>query len=93
MIMRIMNKLYANEWSQYRNYFRPNTKLISKIRMNAKYRKIYQTPSTPYLKLMASEQINSEAKIKLATQYNKLDPFELKKQIEAQMKAIFKYIP
>ena len=84
-----MNDLLANEWSQYQNHFLPTAKLIKKTRVNSKYKRKYDDPQTPYARLMASPDISSAAKIKLAAQHNKLNPFILKKEIERKLTAIF----
>jgi hypothetical protein len=91
-LVDLMNDLLANEWSQFQNHFMPNTKLIKKTRINSKYKKEYDAPQTPYARLMASPDISSTAKIKLAAQHNKLNPFILKKEIERKLTAIFSLV-
>lgn len=87
-----MNKLYANEWSELGNYFCPTLKLIEKTRINSKYKRKYDQPKTPYQRLIESNTISDEIKIKLNTSYQALDPFKLKASIERQLKAIFKLV-
>lgn len=88
-LVALMNDLLANEWSQFQNHFMPNAKLIKKTRINSKYKRVYDDPQTPYARLMASPDISGTAKIKLAAQHNKLNPFILKKEIERKLTAIF----
>ena len=87
-----MNDLYANEWSYYNNFFRPSQKLIEKIRINSKYKKKYGTPKTPYLRVMESEYISGQKKDTLKKMYHRLNPFELKRNIENKLSAIFKEV-
>lgn len=88
-ILDAVNDLYSNEWSFYNNYFRPSLKLIEKIKINSKYTKKYDIPKTPYERVMNSDDISKEKKEKLKLIFNKLNPFELKKSIDSQLKAIF----
>jgi hypothetical protein len=62
-----MNDLYANEWSLYQNHFCPSMKLLEKKRINSKYHKKYDSPRTPYERVMASEHVSDEAKEHLKT--------------------------
>ena len=87
-----MNDLYSNEWSVYNNYFRPSQKLITKTKINSKYIKKYDTPKTPYQRVLDSEYIPEEKKDELKKIYNQLNPFELKNKIEYKLKQIFKNV-
>jgi len=88
-LVDLLNDLYKNEWSLYNNFFCPSLKLKSKHRINSKYVKKYETPKTPYQRVMASEFVSKEAKQKLAETLLLLNPFALKKNIEAKLKLIF----
>ncbi len=50
---KALNELY-DAYRLYVNFFLPSAKLVSKVRVGAKVRKIYDTPQTPYQRLMAS---------------------------------------
>ena len=65
-------------------------KLVSKERINSKYRKKYDSPKTPYHRLLESDQLPDEEKQKLQKRYNQLNPFLLKKIIERKLSNIFK---
>jgi hypothetical protein len=67
-------------------------KLLEKERINSKYRKKYDTPQTPYHRVMASDQITDEAKERLKTVHQSLNPFILKKIIEKKLRVIFKHV-
>jgi hypothetical protein len=91
-MIKYMNALYRKEWSQYQNFFIPNSKLISKERVGAKYKKIYDTPKTAYQRVLESSFVDDTAKEKLKEAYNKLDPFKLKASIERKLSLIFKHV-
>jgi hypothetical protein len=88
-LVDLMNDLLRHEWSWYQNHFCPSMKLQSKSRVGSKYKKIYDTPQTPYQRLMKSEHVSNEAKIKLSSIHLKLNPFELKRVIEQKLNKIF----
>ena len=91
-LVKPMNDLYANEWSCYNNLFRPSQKLIEKTRINSKYKRKYDIPKTPYLRVMESEHISEQKKEALKKMYQNLNPFELKTKIENKLRAIFKEV-
>lgn len=88
-LMPVINDLYANEWSLFNNFFRPNMKLIKKIRVNSKYVKYYDKPKTSCQRLIESSLISDDAKSYLRNTLVSLNPFSLKKQIEIKLRIIF----
>jgi hypothetical protein len=92
ILIGLMNQLYANEWSLLQNYFSPAMKLISKTKVNSKYTRKYDTPSTPYQRLMNSEYVTPEQKEKLSNIFQQLNPFKLKQALEHQLKIISQHI-
>jgi hypothetical protein len=91
-LVAMMNNLYANEWSQYQNHFCPSMKLVSKQRINSKYYKKYDSPQTPYHRVMASDHVIEDAKIELEAVHNRLNPFILKQAIERKLRSIFQHV-
>jgi hypothetical protein len=91
-ILSLMNELYSNEWSLYQNHFCPTMKLISKQRINSRYRKAYDQPLTPYQRVMSSEFVSNQTKMKLGAIHLSLNPFILKKKIEKKLKVIFRMV-
>lgn len=91
-LVGLMNDLYKNEWSLYQNHFRPTMKLVEKKKINSKYFKRYDTPKTPYERLLICEYISEEVKERLKQQHATLNPFELKRNIETKLKNIFKLV-
>ena len=91
-LVDMINKLYTKQWSLYQNHFCPTLKLKEKKRINSKYYKKYETPKTPYQRLMLSEYIPENNKITLENLHLTLDPFKLKQHIKRQLKEIFKLV-
>jgi hypothetical protein len=87
-----INDLYANEWSLYQNLFCPSMKLTSKLRIRSRYRKTYDTPQTPFQRLLNSPHVHQDRKQQLAALHQRHNPFQLRKAIDAKLKAIFKLI-
>jgi len=89
-LVPLMNALYAQEWSQFTNHFKPTFKLLKREKKNGKTVRIYeQKPQTPYQRLLASADIPEATKAKLRAEHARLDPFALKKSIEAKLKKFF----
>jgi hypothetical protein len=69
----------------YVNFFLPSFKLQSKIRKGARLSRKYDKPTTPYERLLASDQIADQQKEQLRRTFAALDPIQLLSQIrEAQ---------
>jgi len=91
-LVELINRLYAKQWSRFQNHFCPTLKLLNKKRINSKYYRKYETPRTPYQRIIDSPHISEESKGTLRKQHQSLDPFKLKQQINRQLKAIFRMV-
>ena len=87
--MDLLNDLYTSAWNPYNNFFCPCMKLVSKIRINSRYVKKYDSPKTPYQRLIDSEHVSDHTKKRLTETFLSLNPFALKKMIESKLKIIF----
>jgi len=88
--LEIINSLYRNELRLYKNFFQPVMKLKEKIRDKGKVHRKYDTPKTPYQRIMESEYIPQETKDKLTKIYLSLNPAELKRGIDKKVHMLFK---
>jgi len=88
-IVPLLNDLYTTEWRLFHNFFCPSVKLIAKERIASKTIKHYDKPKTPFQRIMDSPNITKSVKSSLATQFEKLNPFLLRKAIEEKLKKIF----
>ena len=89
-LVALMNDLYAQEWSQFTNHFKPTFKLVRREKKDGQTKRVYEpTPKTPYQRLLDSPDIAEATKAMLHAQHAKLDPFELKKNIELKLKKFF----
>jgi hypothetical protein len=57
----LLNDLYRTEWRQFQNFFCPCFKLKSKERIGGQVKKKYGQPQTPYVRVLASDQINEKS--------------------------------
>jgi len=83
-----LNNLYANELRLYKNFFCPTMKLIEKERVGSRIIKRYGKAKTPYQRLMESDQISQEVKVRLKNTYDQLNPAALKRNIDFKLKQI-----
>lgn len=91
-LVPLMNDLYANEWSQLQNHFCPSMKLQEKTRDGSRYKRRYSLPVTPYQRVMACEIIPESVRLEIETLHQSLNPFDLKRRIEAKLKVIFSMV-
>jgi hypothetical protein len=89
-LVALMNDLYSQEWSQFTNHFKPTFKLLKREKKDGRTQRVYEkTPKTPYQRLLESADIPEAKKVELRVQHAKLDPFDLKKNIEIKLKKFF----
>lgn len=86
--LRLLNGLYVNELRLYKNFFQPTIKLISKERIGGHIKRKYDKPRTPYLRVLENPKILNEAKQELRTIYERLNPAELKRNIDQKLKLL-----
>ena len=85
----LINDLYGGDLRRYKNFFQPVMKLVSKERIGGHVKRKYDTPKTPYQRLMESGQIAEEAKRQLEAVYLSLNPAELKRGIDAKLDKLY----
>jgi len=88
----MLNDIYKNYWCPFLNFFMPTFKLIRKERVGSKIKKRHETPKTPYERILESSAIPEGTKERLRAEYQCLDPFELKLQIEEKLKILLNRI-
>jgi len=89
-LVPLMNDLYATQWSQFTNHFKPTFKLLKREKKGGRTVRIYEKkPQTPYQRLLDSPDIPEATKVRLRAEHAALDPFALKKSIEAKLKTFF----
>lgn len=86
--LRVLNSLYRNEWRLFKNFFIANKKLVGKKRVGTKIKKVYDKPKTPYQRLLESNEYSEEQKEALREIYVKLNPVELRRNINKKLKKI-----
>jgi hypothetical protein len=78
--LEIINELYGY-LRLYTNYFQPVMKLIEKTRIGSRVRKKHDRPKTPYQRVLESPNVEEKNKKVLRSEYAKLNPAELKRQM------------
>ena len=87
-LVPVINELYRT-WGLLHNCFCPSLKLLSKTRKGAKTIRKYHPAQTPYQRLVESQHLSQEQSQKLHNQFQQLNPLQLKKQVEQQLKVVF----
>ena len=91
-MVKLMNDLYANEFSLLTNFFYPTLKLESKARVGSKWVKKHGKPVTPAQRLLDHPTLAISSKENLSAQINALNPFLIQKQIQRKLRRIFKLV-
>ena len=82
----VMNEIYKFHFNMLSNYFIPQLKATEVTRIGAKYKRKYDCPKTPFQRLLESDSLTKYQKQNLLDQYNKLNPIELRKELNNQLK-------
>lgn len=88
--IELMNDIYKRLWNPLRNFFTPVMKLKSKTRVGGKIIKVHDKPTTPYQRLLNSNTLSEEQITKLQAEFKKLNPFELKRELDEKLKWFFR---
>ena len=78
--LRLLNQLYA-QLCLLVNFFYPSMKLVEKVRVGARVRKRYDTPRTPYQRVLDCIHIEEATKKKLRAQFQLLNPAALTRSV------------
>lgn len=87
--LKLLNELYRN-MNAYINFFQPTMKLTEKTRIGSRVRKKYDLPKTPYRRVMDSKHVPPDKKARLTSQYKKLNPAQLKRNITSIQEELMK---
>jgi hypothetical protein len=86
--MTLFEDIYA-DLHFYTNFFQPSLKLLTKKRHGSKVTKRYDLAQTPHQRAMQSPDVTRKAKLKLQRTYLTLNPAELRRRIDANLKALW----
>lgn len=87
--LAVIQDLYRHELRLYKNFFQPVMKLVRKDRIGGHLKRVYDTPKTPYQRLMESNQIAPQMAEQLKQLYLSLNPADLKRQIDKKLSRLF----
>ena len=85
----ILSGLYRNELRLYKNFFQPVMKLVLKERVGGKIHRKYDSPKTPYKRVMESKSVSQKTKRDLEELYLSLNPAELKRTIDKKLNLLY----
>lgn len=88
-VVPVINEMYVI-LETYLNHFVPSRKCLSKVRIGARYKRIYDRAQTPYQRVLAHPDVAGEIKEKLKLQHEQLNPLNLKQQVDRLIMQIFK---
>ncbi len=87
-VVPLINALCKGSLGQLLNYFLPTLKLESKARIGSRTVRKYGPARTPLARVLDCEQVEKHTKERLRTHKQSLNPFELRRRIDQQLKLI-----
>jgi hypothetical protein len=87
--LEAINELYENELRFWHNLFQPSVKCIQKIRKGSRLIRQFDTPKTPYQRVLQSPQADPKKVQQLKKLFCSLDPFQLSKIIDQKLDRIY----
>ena len=91
-MVKLMNDLYAHEFSLFTNFFCPTLKLASKARERSKWVRKHGKPITPAQRLHDHPDTKKAVKENLSVQMKTLNPFIIQRQMQLKLKTVFKLL-
>lgn len=91
LLVKYMNIIYRDYHNIFYNFFIPQLKMVKKNRDGSKYKRYYDSPKTPYQRLMESEHLTMRQKANLKRRYKSLDPIKLRRELSRKI-SLFKKI-
>lgn len=91
-LVALMNEIYRDYWNPLHNFFLPQMQLIEKQRIGSRIKKKHDTPKTPFERLKLAPNVSEEEKTRLTTRMSSLNPFELKRGLEAKLDLFFRLL-
>lgn len=89
-VMPVMNELYET-LERYLNHFVPVRRTLSKERVGAKYRRVYEKQAkTPYQRALDHPAIAEDVKERLRREHETLNPLLLRRQVDTLRVRVFK---
>lgn len=85
----LLESVYA-DLRLYVNFFQPVLKLVHKERQGSKVRKRYDEAKTPHQRAMISPDVSAKDKLRLQHRYLQLNPAALRRQIDANLKRLWR---
>lgn len=87
--LALLQSIYA-DLRLYSNFFQPVFKLIGKEKVDGKTIKTYDTPITPYRRVLASDLVPLKDKVRLTNLFVSLNPVSLRNSIDRKVAVLWK---
>jgi hypothetical protein len=87
-LLNPVNSLYRDCWEPLHNDFLPQAKLTAKSCDGSKVKRRHDKPLTPCERLLRCKEVSAEGKRQLRATRDALNPFELPRRLEEDLRAI-----
>ena len=89
-VLMALDSFLPLKLSPFLNFFSPAFRLVDKVRSGSRLLKVYDTPRTPYARVMDSPEVPAQQKERLRKQRDALNPFRLRAEIDRELRRIEK---
>ena len=89
MAAEAINSLERNELRCFQNFFQPSLKLLGKVRVGSRLKRRYDTPKTPFERVIESGCGDPEKLKALSRLRESLDPFVVSQTIDRKLKLLW----
>jgi len=80
---------HYDSWCDLQNCFMSSVKLLEQQREGSTIHRRYESPTTPYQRLLASRSLAVEMSKEIQAHFQTLDPFQLKQDVERKLRRVF----
>lgn len=87
--LKLFQAIYT-DLRMYVNFFQPVLKLVFKRRQGSKVYKRYDEAKTPHQRIMNSPDVSAKDKLRLQHSYLQLNPAQLRRQVDANLRRLWK---
>jgi len=88
-LLEPMNELTRGPYGQLLNFFHANLKLRDKkLQPDGRLKRRYEPAQTPLARVLASPEVSGPTKAELQRQKSRLNPFDLKREVDRRLKEI-----
>lgn len=89
--LAVLRSIYS-DLRLYSNYFQPVLKLVGKRQVDGRTKRVYDEAKTPYRRVLELVELKTVDKVRLAAEYARLSPVNLRTSIDTKVDQLLKNV-